>query len=107
MTYVPPAGIKPETITAKMKLRLSSAPRFWVARLKAFIGGTKHRLVSACTTSATHIVTAVEAMGKKPSCKKMTLTMRPHDRSLKIQHKIKAHDLDNSKAATELANALK
>ncbi len=105
ITYVPPAGIKLETITAKMRVTALLSPDFGWPALKAFIGATKHRLVVGMYDfGAPHIVTAVEAMGKKPGFKKMTLTMRPHG---SLDDKTKAHDLDNSKAATELANALK
>ena len=105
ITYVPPTGVQLKMITAKMRVTALASPDIGWPTLKEFIRGTKQRLVVGMYDfGAPHIVTAIKGMGKKAGFKKMTLTMRPHG---SLDDKTKAHDLDNSKAATELANALK
>lgn len=105
ITYVPPAGVKLEKVTARMRVLAHVSPDLGWPTLKAFLGGTKARLVVGMYDfGARHIVTAIENLGQKASFKKMTLTMRPHG---SLDDGVKADDLDNTEAANQIEKVLK
>ncbi len=105
ITYTPPDGVKLEKVTAKMQVTALVSPDIGWPTLKAFINGTKQRLVVGMYDfGAQHIVAAIKSMAQQPNFKKMTLTMRPHGT---LNDGTKANDLDNSEAAKQLSDALK
>ncbi|MGY2050412.1 phospholipase D-like domain-containing protein [Methylobacterium sp. JK268] len=105
ITYVPPPGVPLQQVKAPMRVLAHLSPDIGWPTLKAFLAGTRDRLVVGMYDfGAQHIVDQVIATGRKRGFDKMTLTMRRHG---SLDDGVKGDDLDNEEAATRIEAALK
>lgn len=102
--YFPPPNAQLNSVTGKMRVIAHVSPDAGWSQLQAFLEATKERLtVGMYDFGATHIESAIEAVGAKKDFKQLTLIMQHGE---DVGSGTKANDLTDDEIIQKLSKAL-